>query len=43
MNVICTINQNTLYERCEKEKIPFFKWHAWIEQTLNKEFMDMIF
>jgi len=26
-----------------QEGTPFFKWHTWIEQTLNKEFMDMIF
>jgi len=37
MNIICTINQNSLYERATSENIPFFKWHKWIDDTLNKE------
>lgn len=43
MNIICTINQNTLYEKAIAEGIPFFKWYSWIENTINKEVLQIIF
>eukprot|EP00347_Sterkiella_histriomuscorum_P022697 403337496 len=43
MNIICTLNQNILYDKATKENIPFFKWYNWIEQTINKEVLSSIF
>jgi hypothetical protein len=41
MNMICTIDTKSLYKKALKLNIPFFKWHIWIEDFLNKEFFRL--
>jgi hypothetical protein len=42
MNVICTLDHKTLYDKVNTEGVPFFQWHKWLEDTLNKEFLRHI-
>lgn len=42
MNTICTIDAMQLYKKVVKLDVPFFRWHQWIEDSLNKEFMRAV-
>mmetsp|Transcript_12364 Transcript_12364/g.19221 ORF Transcript_12364/g.19221 Transcript_12364/m.19221 type:complete len:99 (+) Transcript_12364:228-524(+) len=42
MNTICTIDTVQLYQKALKLGIHFFKWQAWIEDYLNKEFLRVV-
>ena len=42
MNTICTIDALQLYKKVVKLDVPFFRWHTWIEDSLNKEFMRAV-
>lgn len=43
MNLIDTINTNSLYEKALKDAVPFFKYWLWIESTLQKEVLAQLF
>jgi hypothetical protein len=42
MNVICMLNNDTLYDKAVKEGVPFFQWHEWIQKLINKEVLSKI-
>ena len=43
MNLIANIKDDMLYKKALAEGIPFFKFSTWIESTVNKEVMTLMF
>jgi hypothetical protein len=36
------LNKDVMYDKAVRENVPFFKWHSWIESTINKEVLSKI-
>lgn len=39
MNKMATIETDQLYKKVVKMNLPYYQWHNWIENYLNKELM----
>jgi len=43
MDTICTIPTQNLYQKALQERVPFHKWHLWIESQLNSYYIQQIY
>lgn len=43
MNLIALINSEMLYKRAMEEQVPYFKFYGWIESTVQKEVIALLF
>jgi hypothetical protein len=43
MGLVQDMKEDLLYERANKEGIPFFLWFKWLETTLNREVLKVVF
>jgi len=43
MNLIALINSEMLYTRALSEQVPYFKFATWIESTVQKEVIKVLF
>jgi hypothetical protein len=41
MDHICTISTHKLYEKAQKQNVPFHKWHLWIERQLTNAYLSL--
>ena len=43
MSLIQGMKEDLLWDKSQKEKVPFFKWYTWLENTINAEVMKCLF
>ena len=36
------LDEDKLYEKLQKESIPFFRWSKWLESILQREIITML-
>jgi len=35
MGLIADMKEDLLYDKAQKEQVPFFQWFKWLETTIN--------
>ena len=43
MDTICTIPTDLLYAKAMADAVPFHRWHIWVENYLNKEYIRSMY